>query len=91
MFKNCRNWTISSEASRNGRTFTDYPVREQGKSDTFTRNNLHTIMIQRQEDKFRSGIKVVVMDLKTVTKDITGVTVIQIEMKQLSGDIVDKG
>lgn len=59
MFKNCRNWTISSEASRNGRTFTDYPAREQGKSDTFTRNNLHTTMIQRQEDKFRSGIYVI--------------------------------
>ena len=59
MFKNCRNWTISSEASRNGRTFTDYPAREQGESDTFTRNNLHTIMIERQEDKFRSGVYVI--------------------------------
>lgn len=28
MFKNCRDWAISSEASRNRRTFIDYPVRE---------------------------------------------------------------
>ena len=60
MFENCRNWTISSEASRNGRTFTDYPAREQDKSDTLIRNNLNLLnMIQRLEDKYRAGIYVI--------------------------------
>lgn len=59
MFKNYKDWTISSEASKNRRTFTDYSERKQGRNDTSTRNNLHLIMKQRIEDKYRSGIYVI--------------------------------
>lgn len=59
MFENYRDWAISSEASRNRRTFTDYSVRKQDRSDTSVRNNLHTTMKQRLEDKYRSGIYVI--------------------------------